>query len=118
MNLAVFDIDGTLTESNEIDDVCYVRAFGDVFGIQGINTDWLDYAYQTDSGLAVEICKRHLDRVPCEAEVGQLQTRFVELLRAAVSAGQPIREVRGASAVLRWLGTHPRWEAAIATGGL
>jgi phosphoglycolate phosphatase-like HAD superfamily hydrolase len=117
MNLAIFDIDGTLTESNDIDDACYIQAFEDVLGIRGINTNWLDYRYQTDSGLAREICRQHLDRDPSIAEIGKLRSRFAGLLSLAVNSGQPIREVRGAAAVLRWLGGLPRWKPAIATGG-
>jgi beta-phosphoglucomutase-like phosphatase (HAD superfamily) len=33
MNLAIFDIDGTLTESVAIDESCFVQAFRDVLGI-------------------------------------------------------------------------------------
>jgi hypothetical protein len=55
MNLAIFDIDGTLTESVAVDEVCFVQAFWDVLGIERINTNWLDYNFQTDSGLALEI---------------------------------------------------------------
>jgi phosphoglycolate phosphatase-like HAD superfamily hydrolase len=117
MNLAIFDVDGTLTESDEIDEACFVQAFRDVLGIEGINTNWLDYKYQTDSGLTLEICREHLDRDPCEAEIRRLQSRFAELLLAAVEAGQPIREVRGAAVLLHWLGSLPRWKTAIATGG-
>ena len=36
-NLAIFDIDGTLTESVAVDEVCFVQAFRDVLGIEGIN---------------------------------------------------------------------------------
>ena len=42
MNLAIFDIDGTLTESVAVDEVCFVQAFRDVLGIGSINTNWLD----------------------------------------------------------------------------
>ena len=92
-NLAIFDIDGTLTESVAVDEVCYIQAFRDVLGIGSINTNWLDYQYQTDSGVAVEICRNHLGRDPGGAEIRRLQARFAELLCAAVAgAGQPIRK--------------------------
>jgi phosphoglycolate phosphatase-like HAD superfamily hydrolase len=117
-NLAIFDIDGTLTESVAIDDVCFVQAFRDVFGIKGINTDWLDYSFQTDSGLALEICRNHLGRDPGDSEIGCLQARFMQLLCAAVEeSGHPMREIPGASALLRRLQAHPCWQVAIATGG-
>jgi len=63
-NLAIFDIDGTLTESVAVDEVCFVQAFRDVLGIERINTNWLDYNFQTDSGLALEICRNHLGHDP------------------------------------------------------
>jgi hypothetical protein len=64
MNLSIFDIDGTLTESVAVDEVCFVQAFRDMLGIERINTNWLDYHFQTDSGLALEICRNHLGRDP------------------------------------------------------
>jgi phosphoglycolate phosphatase-like HAD superfamily hydrolase len=118
MNLVLFDIDGTLTESVAVDEVCFVRAFRDVLGIERINTNWLEYPFQTDSGLALEICRKHLGREPDRAEISGLQSRFVQLLGAAVAeAGQPIREVPGAAALLRRLEGHSHWRVAIATGG-
>jgi phosphoglycolate phosphatase-like HAD superfamily hydrolase len=118
MNLAIFDIDGTLTESVAVDELCFVQAFRDVLGIGSINTNWLDYAFPTDSGLTLEICRQHLGRDPVGAEVRRLQARFAELLCAAVAgAGQPIREIPGAAALLHSLGAHCRWRVAIATGG-
>jgi phosphoglycolate phosphatase-like HAD superfamily hydrolase len=118
MNLAIFDIDGTLTESVAVDEVCFVQAFRDVLGIEEINTNWLGYHFQTDSGLALEICRNHLGRDPGEAEISRLQSRFMQLLCAAVEeTGQPVREISGAAALLRRLEAHPGWHVAIATGG-
>jgi len=118
MNLAIFDIDGTLTESVAVDEVCFVQAFRDVLGIERINTNWLDYNFQTDSGLALEICRNHLGRDPGGTEISRLQSRFIQLLCASVEGtGQPMREVPGASALLHRLETHPGWRVAIATGG-
>ena len=118
MNLAIFDIDGTLIESVAVDEVCFVQAFRDVLGIGPINTNWLDYPFQTDSGLTLEICRQHLGRDPGGAEIRRLQARFAQLLCATVEeAGQPIREVPGAAALLHSLGAHRRWRVAIATGG-
>jgi phosphoglycolate phosphatase-like HAD superfamily hydrolase len=117
-SLAIFDIDGTLTESVAVDELCFVQAFRDVLGIERINTNWLEYNFQTDSGLALEICRNHLGRDPGDSEISCLQSRFVQLLYAAVEGmGQPMREIPGASALLHGLGAHPRWHVAIATGG-
>jgi phosphoglycolate phosphatase-like HAD superfamily hydrolase len=117
-NLAIFDIDGTLTQSVAVDEVCFVQTFRDVLGIERINTNWLEYTFFTNSGLALEICRNHLGRDPGGAEISRLRSRFAELLCDAVEGrGQPIEEVPGAAALLHRLGTHPRWHVAIATGG-
>src|SRR5262249_25109269 len=118
MNLAIFDIDGTLTESVAVDEVCFVQAFRDVLGVEGINTNWLDYPFQTDSGLAREIGRKHLGRDPSAGEIGLLQRRFLELLRAAGERdGQALREVPGAAAFLTHLRAKRPWRIAVATGG-
>jgi phosphoglycolate phosphatase-like HAD superfamily hydrolase len=118
MNLAIFDIDGTLTESVAVDEICFVQAFRDVLGIERINTNWLNYSFQTDSGLALEICRNHLGRDPVEAEINRLQSRFIELLNAAVEGtGQRMREVPGASVLMCRLEANHGWHVAIATGG-
>jgi phosphoglycolate phosphatase-like HAD superfamily hydrolase len=118
MKLALFDIDGTLTESVAVDEVCFVQAFRDVLGIEGINTNWLAYPCQTDSGLALAICRNRLSRDPSAAEISRLQSRFVHLLNAAVEeTGQSLREIPGASVLLHRLEAHPDWHIAIATGG-
>ncbi len=117
-NLAIFDIDGTLTESVAVDEDCFVQAFRDVLGIDQINTNWLDYNFQTDSGLALEICRKHLGRDPGVGEISRLQSCFVQLLCAAVEAtGKPMQEIPGASVLLDRLKAHPSWHVAIATGG-
>src|SRR5579884_1338617 len=69
-----------MTESLAVDEVCFVQAFRDVLGIGPINTNWLEYVFQTDSGLALEICRKQLGRDPSGAEITSLQSRFAELL--------------------------------------
>jgi phosphoglycolate phosphatase-like HAD superfamily hydrolase len=118
LNLVIFDIDGTLTESVAVDEVCFVQAFRDVLGIERINTNWLEYNFQTDSGLALEICRARLGRDPGGADISRLQFRFAELLCAAAQDdGKPMREIPGAAALLKRLVAHPRWHVAVATGG-
>lgn len=37
MNLIIFDIDGTLTQTNEVDSKCFARAIKDILQIKHIN---------------------------------------------------------------------------------
>ena len=46
--LVIFDVDGTLTRTNGLDEACFVRAIETEFGIMGISTDWSRYNRSTD----------------------------------------------------------------------
>jgi len=51
MNLAVFDLDGTLTTTFAVDVQCFVQAFRIALNIERLNTNWTEYHDVTDSGL-------------------------------------------------------------------
>ena len=55
MQLVIFDVDGTLTNTYKIDENCFVRALALEFGIFGVNTNWTEYSYTTDSGITQQI---------------------------------------------------------------
>jgi phosphoglycolate phosphatase-like HAD superfamily hydrolase len=117
MNLALFDIDGTLLRSTAVDDHCYARAVTEVFGIAGFSTDWMDYPYSTDSGIVGELVRRHRGRDPSGEELERFREHFFGLLKAAVE-GRPesIAVVPGSAALIGVLESSGRWRAAIATG--
>ncbi len=50
MHLIVFDVDGTLVESDEFDGVLYAKAVRDVLDID-VDEDWSSYRHVTDSGI-------------------------------------------------------------------
>ena len=52
MKLVVFDIDGTLTQTNEVDSRCFEEALRIVLGIEEFDTCWENYQFVTDSGVA------------------------------------------------------------------
>ncbi|HEX4045030.1 MAG TPA: HAD hydrolase-like protein [Gammaproteobacteria bacterium] len=83
MNLIIFDIDGTLTQTNEMDSTCFAQAIEDALQIKGLNTDWASYRYSTDSGLLKEIYESFFKREPTKQEVISIQERFVTYLNNA-----------------------------------
>jgi phosphoglycolate phosphatase-like HAD superfamily hydrolase len=118
MRLAVFDIDGTLTKTNQIDDRCFVSAFAEELGITGINTDWSRYPSVSDSGITRHVFRERFGRLPSTDEVLRLQHRFVGLLEESYrQTPQLFAEVLGAARALRRLQSEPAWAVAIATGG-
>lgn len=67
MNLAIFDIDGTLTATNEVDDICFVQALADAHRIAGISTNWAEYRHTTASGIFEQIFEERLGRTPIDS---------------------------------------------------
>ncbi len=103
MQLVMFDIDGTLTESNDLDDQSYVQTLSEVFGFSEISTDWASYSHVTDAGILKEVCQQQLGRIPSLPEVGAFQKRFLELLTEGTAASSGIKPVPGASKMLSLL---------------
>ena len=117
MKLAIFDIDGTLTKTNDVDTQCFVKAFA-LNGIEDINTNWASYGHTTDSGITLQIFQEFLGRVPQESELSRLQHRFVDLLQECYTADNTLfAEIPGASVMLRKLRETEDWAIAFATGG-
>jgi phosphoglycolate phosphatase-like HAD superfamily hydrolase len=116
MQLVMFDIDGTLTESNALDNESYLQALSEVFGFSEISSDWTSYSHVTDACILREVCQRKLDRVPSFAEVEAFQQRFLELLKegAAVNA---IDSIPGALKMLSQLLESADRAVAYAGGG-
>src|ERR1041384_2813679 len=88
MNLVMFDIDGTLTETMKIDEECFVRSLQDVFGFDDIDTDWSHYPRTTDSGIFHDVFTSRIGRPPMAQEVSRFRQHFIQLLTAA-SAESP-----------------------------
>jgi len=98
-----------------VDSQCYVSAFCDHLGIDGISTVWETYARVTDPGIAVTLYERHRGRAPLPSELAAFHDLFTERLKAALEINQLV-EVPGARALLRALREDARFELAIATG--
>lgn len=117
-NLVIFDIDGTLTKTTQVDDQCFVQSFVDELGIADLDTNWSRYPTVCDSGITQHIFRTHLGRMPSATELARLQRRFVSLLEHAYEREpQLFVEVPGAGVALQSLRQQPDWAVAIATGG-
>lgn len=115
--LAVFDVDGTLTRTSQVDDACFMEAIRIEWGISGVSTDWGAYEHSTDNAIATEISRVHRGRDATERELADLRERFVGLVgeKAATEAAL-FERVGGVREMLAALPGHG-WHRAIATGG-
>jgi phosphoglycolate phosphatase-like HAD superfamily hydrolase len=114
--IAVFDIDGTLTDTNRVDHECYVVAVREVLGWQ-VGDDWGGVEDVTDSNILRELWRRQRDEpLPAHVEEDVVEL-FVDLLQVEArrypDRFRPIPGARDVFARLDGLG----WTSAIATGG-
>lgn len=115
MTLVMFDVDGTLTHSNELDTRCFVQAVEEIFGFTGIDEDWSRYPHTSDAGVLEELFQRQLGRSPASAELARYRPHFLHLLAAGL-AHTPMREVAGAASILKSFAAHPDFTVALASG--
>jgi len=114
--IAVFDIDGTLTDTNRVDHECYVVAVREVLGCE-VGDDWGGVQDVTDSNILRELWKRQrAEPLPATVE-REVIALFVDLLeveaRRYPDRFRPIPGARDVFARLGGLG----WTCAMATGG-
>ena len=113
--LAVFDLDGTLSTTNEVDSECFVAAVRAEFGFTP-ESDWSAYEHCTDEGIAVEALTGYLGQSPNALQLNRLKRRFVDLLASAAAAKPHLfTPVAGAPELLRHL-ADSGWILCIATG--
>ena len=113
-HLVMFDVDGTLTLSTDMDDRCYVQTMFEHLGVI-IDNDWSHYRQVTDSGIAAELLDRH--QRPRE-EMAAVRNRFVSLVRQSLAADPNCcRQVCGASSFLARLRNTEGVVPSLATGG-
>ena len=115
--LAIFDIDGTLTDTNGVDNECFLRAVSEVLQVDVATVDWSDAPHITDSGLLRWLAGRHAQRPLHGREAEGVRARLVQLLGVELQAAPDrFRPIAGAGQILQAL-TGAGWHVAVATGG-
>ncbi|HEX9941331.1 MAG TPA: HAD family hydrolase [Thermoanaerobaculia bacterium] len=115
--LLIFDIDGTLCDTNEVDDECFLGAAGELLGLAPQSLDWRAAPHVTDAGIARYLWETHRGRPPGAAEVASFLDRFVAVLEGEIRrAPARFSAVAGAATLIERLGPAG-WDMAIATGG-
>ena len=99
MHAVIFDIDGTLTETNEVDTTCYLRATRNLLEQNGIDHNWNNYPHATDPGVLEELYRRHRGSPPTDREQATFEEHFLALL--AAQPDEAYRAVPGAGDFLR-----------------
>lgn len=117
VKLAIFDIDGTLTNTNSVDDECFVRALSEAHAITEINRDWATYPHTTDSGITLQIFQEKFGRDPEAPELAKFKSCFSTMLSEQYHSNRSsFAAIAGASVALSKLRQEADWAVAIATG--
>lgn len=115
--LAIFDIDGTLTDTNGVDDELYRDAVAEAIGVSPDQIDWSGALHVTDAEIFRHLCSLHGRGEPSTELMSRARNRFVDSLTVTLDeAPHRFTEVRGAADMLRRLATDG-WFVAVATGG-
>jgi beta-phosphoglucomutase-like phosphatase (HAD superfamily) len=117
LRLVMFDLDGTLADTMQADEECFVGALFDVFQFKNVNTDWSAYRHATDSGILLELFEQRLNRGPQRDEIEKFQSRFVELLNEAFQNPNRFGPIPGTELLLKELSNRGDFGTALATGG-
>ena len=116
MDAIIFDIDGTLLESAEVDDHLYRRAVEGVLGPVRFRDSLAHYEYVTDSGILSQVLVDNaLPAVPDLTD--RVRDHFVGLVRGHIDDNGPFSEIPGARRMLEELVVAQHCAIAIATGG-
>jgi phosphoglycolate phosphatase-like HAD superfamily hydrolase len=117
VHLAVFDIDGTLVDSDEFDGRLYAEAISTVLGFD-IDRTWANYNSVTDSGILNEILDGIAPSLDRREAHQRVKSEFIRLTQRYVErTPEALREVPGARGLVEMLEEQPSITVAIATGG-
>lgn len=115
--LAIFDVDGTLTDTTSVDDECYRDAMAEVLGVPAEEVDWSGAAHVTDAGIIQWLWSAHRDGLPTSDDLARARSVFLRRLAAAVETDPSrFKSINGAGLAMRSLAAAG-WRVAVATGG-
>lgn len=116
MKATIFDIDGTLLQSDANDDALYLASVRDVLGDVSLRPSWGMYTQFTAVGILSEILNDNAIDATSE-RVTAVRDRFVESVRRHVSEHGSFAEMPGARVFVQSLHNSTTHRIAYATGG-
>ena len=116
MKATIFDIDGTLLQSDANDDALYLASVRAVLGDVSLRPSWRMYTQFTASGILSEILNDNAIDATSE-RVSAVRDHFVESVRRHVSEHNPFAEIPGARDFVQTLHNSTMHRIAYATGG-
>ncbi len=116
MRAVIFDIDGTLLQSNELDDRTYASVIKHVLGPVRLRDSWSQYKNISGSGTLLEILADN-DIADSEGMLRAAENEFVAQISSHIEDHGPILEVPGAKDFVCKLAKTCDCKIAYATAG-
>jgi len=118
MKYIIFDIDGTLTNTTEIDDLCFTQAIAATFNFSDFNTNYGHYENTTDSGILNQLSLERRNRPCTVTEIENFIDCFCTLLEAAYEKqADHFSEIPKAGKIISTLSRNEDLRIGLATGG-
>lgn len=115
MDAVIFDIDGTLLHSVEIDETLFREAISSAIQDASIRPEFSDYEHMTDSGIVEQIIRENAVADPVGV-VATIRERFIGMLAEHVASNGPFAALPGARNYVQRFVDSEHHEVAIATG--
>ncbi len=113
--LAVFDVDGTLTQTYHDDVEAFLGSVRAAFGFEDVSDDWASYTHVTDSGILDQLIRERLGRPAAPEDQNAAEAAYGAVYGAIVAA-RGVQPVPGAPAFVRRLLAEGDWAVAVASG--
>ena len=111
-NLLVFDIDGTLLDSENVHQTGFVNALHAI-GVEFVNTNWESYTHLTDSFIAKENYESDVNRGFSKQMLLQFEAEFMKLIHDC-----KVTQIAGANAFLQRIIKDTNYAVCFATGSM
>ncbi|MCH6255978.1 HAD hydrolase-like protein [Puniceicoccaceae bacterium K14] len=113
--LAIFDIDGTLCDSQQTEDICFSQTIKEILDIELTSAEWSNFPDPTSSGILKDLLKGQESNEEVEQAFKQ---RYLDFLKQAQPEyPQDFSPIEGAVEFLEVLKKQNICDIAIATGG-
>ncbi|WP_298513350.1 HAD family hydrolase [uncultured Kordia sp.] len=111
-NLLVFDIDGTLLDSENVHQTGFINALHAV-GVEFVNTDWENYTHLTDSFIAKENYETDVNRGFSNQLLQKFEAAFLDEIKDC-----QVTEIAGANSFLQYIIKETNYAVCFATGSM
>lgn len=111
-NLLVFDIDGTLLDSENVHQTGFVNALHAI-GVESVNTNWESYTHLTDSFIAKQNYELDVNRGFSAQMLLQFEAEFMKLIHDC-----NVTQIAGANTFLQKIITETNYAVCFATGSM